>query len=303
MYRSYLFTPASDTRKMEKGLASGADAIIFDLEDGVAPSHKDAARANLVAFLESIDWGQPHPAVFVRVNGAMTPWFHKDLEAVYHPRVTGYMVPKVESRETLATAEAALLRAAGSADADFELIPFVESASALWHLPAIVQGQRRVTRAILGGEDLATELGIRPLPGGLSYVVPRGLLALLSRVAGLEPPVDTVYAAFGDEQGLRAELRQAKELGCFGKLAIHPVQIEAINEAFAPSDDDVAWARRVLDAFDVSLAEGRGAGKADGAMVEKPIAERARRILALADAVAARQRGSAGGNVEGGSGT
>ncbi|MFO7311679.1 MAG: CoA ester lyase [Bacillota bacterium] len=303
MYRSYLFSPASDTRKMEKGLASGADAVIFDLEDGVAPSQKDAARANLVEFLESIDWSKPHPAVFVRVNGAMTPWFHRDLEAVYHPQVAGYMIPKVESRETLVTAEAALVRAAGSEDAAFQLIPFVESAHALWNLPAIVQGQRRVPRVILGGEDFATELGIRAVPGGLSYVVPRGLLALLSRVAGLEPPVDTVYAAFRDEAGLRAELQQAKELGCFGKLAIHPAQIEPINEAFTPSDDDIAWARRVLEAFDASLAAGRGAGKADGAMVEKPIAERARRILALAEAVAQRQARHGPGGAKEGNGT
>ncbi|HEY8418057.1 MAG TPA: CoA ester lyase, partial [Limnochordales bacterium] len=243
--------------------------------------------------LERIDWDAPHPAVFVRVNGAMTPWFHRDLEAVYHPRVTGYMVPKVESRETLITAEAVLTRAAGREDAPFSLIPFVESAHALWNLPAIVQGLRRVPRVVLGGEDFATELGIRAKPGGLSYVVPRGLLAILSRVAGLEPPVDTVYAAFRDEAGLRAELEQAKELGCFGKLAIHPVQIQPINEAFTPSEADVAWARKVLDAFAASLAAGKGAGKADEAMVEKPIAERARRLLALHDAIA-RQSGEGG---------
>src|SRR5690606_31883026 len=117
------------------------------------------------------------------------------------------------------------------------------------------------------------------------YVVPRGLLVLLSRVAGLEPPVDTVYAAFRDEAGLRAELAQAKELGCFGKLAIHPAQIPPINEAFTPSEDEVAWARQVLDAFAASLAAGRGVGRADDAMVEQPIAERARRLLALAEAI------------------
>src|SRR5690606_2125386 len=214
MYRSYLFSPASDTHKMEKALKSAADAVIFDLEDGVAPARKEAARADLAAFLRGLDWDGPRPAVFVRVNGAMTPWFHQDLETVYHPRVEGYMVPKVESRETLATAEAVLTRAAGREEAAFTLIPFVESAHALWNLPAIVHGQRRVPRVMFGGEDFATELGIRARPGGVSYVVPRGLLALLSRVAGLEPPVDTVYAAFRDEAGLKAELEQAKELGC-----------------------------------------------------------------------------------------
>src|SRR5690606_8015498 len=167
----------------------------------------------------------------------------------------------------------------------FSLIPFIESAHALWHLPAIVHGQRRVPRVVFGGEDFATELGIRARPGGWSYVVPRGLLVLLSRVAGLEPPVDTVYAAFRDEAGLRAELAQAKELGCFGKLAIHPAQIPPINEAFTPSEDEVAWARQVLDAFAASLAAGRGVGRADDAMVEQPIAERARRLLALAEAI------------------
>src|SRR5690606_3590952 len=210
MYRSYLISPASDTHKMEKALGSGADAVIFDLEDGVAPAQKDAARANLVRFLEQMDWVAPSPAVFVRVNGAMTPWFHRDLEAVYHPQVSGYMVPKVESRETLATAEAVLLRAAGREDAPFSLIPFIESAHALWHLPAIVHGQRRVPRVVFGGEDFATELGIRARPGGVSYVVPRGLLVLLSRVAGLEPPVDTVYAAFRDEAGCGRSSRRPR---------------------------------------------------------------------------------------------
>ncbi|MBO8141121.1 MAG: CoA ester lyase [Firmicutes bacterium] len=289
MYRSYLFSPASDMRKMEKSLWSGADAVILDLEDAVAPDQKDAARDNLARFLDRLPQGDGRPAVFVRVNGAGTPWFERDLKAVYRPQLAGYMIPKVESREDLELADAALTQSAGRT-AEFEIVPFVESAQALLRLPDIVQGQQRVRRAVLGGEDLATDAGLQLSPGGLALVVPRALMAIFSRAAGLEPPVDTVYAAFRDEDGLRAELGRAKELGCFGKLAIHPAQVPVINEAFTPAAQEVAWARRVLDAFGESLALGRGVGSAHGAMVERPIAERARRLLALAQAVEERQR-------------
>jgi citrate lyase subunit beta/citryl-CoA lyase len=254
--RSYLFVPADRPERYAKALASGADAVIVDLEDAVAPPAKDSARAALLAWLARAE-GQ----VVVRINAGGTPWFADDLAVLLSPQVVAAMVPKAERADDLARVPHA------------SLLPLVETAAGVDNVREIARAPR-VQRLVFGSIDLQADLGMAG--DGDELLVFRTQLVLQSRLANLAPPVDGVCTAIDDTAALAADTLRARRLGFGAKLCIHPRQVDPVNRGFTPGADEVAWARRVLDA---AAAAGGAAVAVDGRMVDKPVLLRAQALI------------------------
>ncbi len=278
--RSFLFVPGSEERKLQKAPSLGADAVVLDLEDGVAATRKAVARTQIQTFLQAQD-GQAVEWL-VRLNGVSTPHFEADLEASVRAGPSALVIPKVDSPEILTfvdtrltEAERASARPAGS----LKLFALIESARGILAAPRIATATPRLLGLILGHVDLSADLGI---PAGLAGdgIVhhARCQLVLAARAAGLDA-VDTIYLKIQDGEGLRAEAVQAAALGFAGKLAIHPAQLPIIHEAFTPSAERVKRAERILEAWRQAEAEGRGVCALNGDLVERPVVEAERRVL------------------------
>lgn len=262
MDRSYLFVPGDRPDRFEKALASGAHAVIVDLEDAVAPARKAAARA---AVREWLDGPRAGP-VFIRVNAQGTPWHDDDLQLAAHDRVRGVMLPKAE--------DASLVHALAGKLGPREFIPLVETVAG-WYGALDLAWAPGVTRLAFGNLDFMADSGIRADGDELNAV--RIPLVLASRRAGIQPPIEGVTAALGDVQVLESDLARARRLGFGAKLCIHPSQVGAANAAFLPSENEREWARRVIAALEAGPA---GAVSVDGKLVDKPVERQARAIVA-----------------------
>lgn len=279
-FRSVLYLPASNERALAKAAALPCDALILDLEDAVAPAEKPAARAALMQALAGADWGKR--SCLVRINGLDTPWGHEDARALDlaiagGARVDGVLVPKVGSPADL--------------DAVAELVPgaelwaMLETAGAMLNAGAIA-AHPRLRGMVMGTNDLARELGSRPRPDRLPMMAGLGLCLLAARAHG-KVIVDGVYNAFRDDDGLRAECGQGRDMGFDGKTLIHPAQIATANEVFAPSAEEVDLARRQIEAFGAAMAAGQGVAVVDGKIVENLHIVTAEAVLAKANALVA----------------
>ncbi len=256
--RSYLFVPGNRTDRFEKACAASADAVIVDLEDAVPPHDKQAARTALAA------WLSPARSVLVRINGADTRWFDDDLALCRMPGVAGVVLPKAgEPSELLA------LHHAGAQ----EIYPLIETAQGLDNARLLAEAPG-VRRLMFGSIDFKLDLGIEGDDDALLYF--RSQLVLASRLANAQSPVDGVSTAIDDADELARDTLRARRLGFGGKLCIHPKQVAAVNRCFCPSEEEVAWAHRVLDA---SAASGGAAVAVDGKMVDRPVILRARQIV------------------------
>jgi citrate lyase subunit beta/citryl-CoA lyase len=278
--RSFLFVPASEERKLAKAPTLAADAVILDLEDGVAAARKAEARALLQQFLP----GRPATGIewLVRLNAFDTPHFQPDLEAALRAGPEALVIPKVDSpdvlrqvEERLAAAEPVLGRERGSV----RLFALIESARGLLAAREIAAATPRLQGLMLGHVDLCADLGITAGPAGGGILLhARCQLVLAARAAGLDA-VDTIFLNVKDAEGLRAEATQAVGLGFAGKLAIHPGQLPIIHAAFTPDAERVARAERILEAWRQAQAEGRGVCALDGLLIERPVVEAEQRIL------------------------
>jgi citrate lyase beta subunit len=259
--RSLLFAPGSDEHKLRKALESEADAIVADLEDAVAPAEKAAAREVVARVRPSV----------VRINGAGTPWFADDLAVSEGLTLDAIVLPK-------AVPEA--VEALGPEGPP--VIAVVETAQGV-RLAYETAASPRVTALVLGAVDLGAELGLEPRADGLELVYARSKLVLDSAAAGIRPPFDIVHLEIDDDGGLEAECRLARSLGLRGKACIHPRQVPIVDRVFAPTTAEVEWAQGVLDAYAHGIDEGRGVVALDGAMIDLPVVERARRVLTEAE--------------------
>ena len=265
MDRSYLFAPGYNSKLLGRVFLAGADAVMLDLEDAVPTEAKTVARAMVAEVLED----QP---AWVRVNAVRTPWCEADLAAVAD-RAYGIRIPKTESAEDVRwVAE----RASGK-----PLICAIETARGVLAAQEIasVPGVRHLA---MGGVDLARDLNAGS--GNLQTLYVRSHLVIASRAAGIQPPIDSVYARIEDAAGLREQAQCARSLGFFGKSAIHPRQLAVLHEVFTPTHAQVAWANEVVAAFDAT--GGAALRLPSGEFVDLPVAERARRLLDIAAAVA-----------------
>jgi citrate lyase subunit beta/citryl-CoA lyase len=264
--RSFLFAPGNEERKLRKALAAGADAVIADLEDGVSPDRRAEAREVVERVLGEVETGSVR---LLRVNPPETEWFAEDLALAGRLELDGLVLPK-------ATPSSVAGLGAGP-----PVVAIVESAAGL-SLAVETARQPRVAVLALGSHDLSAELRLAARPDQLELLFARSQVVLASATAGLRAPIDTVYLDTRDESGLNDECRLARTLGFRGKLCIHPAQLAAVHEVFAPSPAEVEWARRVVEAHEEGLREGRGAVALDGRMIDMPIVKQAEQLLAEA---------------------
>jgi citrate lyase subunit beta / citryl-CoA lyase len=280
--RSVLYMPAANERALEKAKTLPADAIIFDLEDAVAPDAKPAARPNAVAAASSDQYGNRE--LTIRCNGLDTPWGVDDLSAAASSGASAVVMPKVGSVEYVDRVSSLLDR--GGASATMTIWAMIETPTAIFDARAIA-AHPRVSVLVMGTNDLARELRSSLGATGRHPLLPHLAIAVAAaREAGIAI-LDGVYNDVKDLDGFRAECVQGFEMGFDGKTLIHPGQVDIANEVWAPSDDEVAHARKVIDAFQAGLAEGRGVVTVDGKMIENLHVANAQRVLATADAIAA----------------
>lgn len=260
--RTYLFVPADRPERYAKARASGAGAVIVDLEDAVAAAAKHGARDALAGALD-----ESAPLV-VRINAAGSPWFEDDLALCRHPGVAAVMLPKTDGIDVICHAFESTFK---------DVLPIVESARGLEEVRAMARVPG-VLRLAFGSIDLALDLGIECAPGGGEAELQpyRAQVVLASRLAGLAAPIDGVSTSIEDATALRADAERARRLGFGAKLCIHPRQIAVVHAAFSPDPQRVEWARRVCSAFDAS---GGAAVAVGGEMIDLPMVERARAVL------------------------
>ena len=280
--RSVLYMPAANERALEKAKTLPADAIIFDLEDAVAPDAKETARPNAVAAAGSSEYGNRE--LTIRCNGLDTPWGADDLRAAATSGASAVVVPKVGPVAYLDEISS-ILDGAG-APAELKIWPMIETPTAIFDVRAIA-AHPRVAVLVMGTNDLAREIRSRLGAADRHPLVPHLATALLAAREAGKAILDGVYNDVKDLDGFRAECVQGMEMGFDGKTLIHPGQVEIANEVWAPSEAEVEHARRVIDAFDEGLREGKGVVTVDGRMIENLHVANAQRVLAVADAIAA----------------
>ncbi len=257
--RSYLFVPGNRPERFNAASRAGADVVLIDLEDAVAPVNKADARS------AAAEWLGRQPA-YLRINGADTEWFVADLALLHLPGLQGVMLAKAETVEAIA----AIRDAAATA---LPLIPLIESARGLWNVMALASATD-VSRLAFGSVDYQLDLGIDG--DGDELLTARSQLVLASRVAGLLPPIDGVTMTLDDPDALSRDVKRARHLGFGGKLCVHPRQVAAINEGFRPSPAELNWAQRVVEA---AAQAGDNALRLDGKLVDRPVIARARALL------------------------
>ncbi len=279
--RSVLYMPSSNERALEKAKAIPCDALILDLEDAVAPDAKEAARANAVAAAKSGEYGSRE--ITIRCNGLDTPWGADDLAAAATSGAAAVVIPKVNSVAYLEEVER-LLDDAG-APAEMTIWAMIETPTAIIDIRSIAH-HGRVNVLVMGTNDLAKELRTGA-SDDRAPLLPHLAAALLGAREADKVILDGVYNDVRDPDGFLVEARQGQALGFDGKTLVHPSQVEPTNDVWAPSDDEVDHSRRVIAAFEEAEAEGRGVITVDGRMIENLHVDNARRVLAVADAIAA----------------
>jgi citrate lyase subunit beta/citryl-CoA lyase len=262
---SWFVVPGDRPERFGEPVANGAHAVILDLEDLVGPEKKEVARRAVA------DWLAGHQA-YVRINAADTEWYDDDLAAIAGaPGLQGVVLPKAEG-------PAPIERTASALPATVPVLPLVETAAGVQNAPAVA-ATPRVAALIFGSLDYGLDLGIDVRAGqdDVNLLYARSRLVIASRAAGIAPPIDGVTTDLDDPRVAADDAGRARHLGFAGKLCIEPRQIAAVNGAFAPTEDDLDWARRVLAAIDA--ADGEVMLRLDGQLIDKPVVSRARRIL------------------------
>jgi citrate lyase subunit beta/citryl-CoA lyase len=279
--RSVLYMPSSNERALDKAKTLPADAIIFDLEDAVAPDAKESARPMAVAAASSGEYGSKE--LTIRCNGLDTPWGADDIAAAARSGASAVVIPKVASVEYVEQVSR-LLNAAGAPDS-MAIWPMIETPTAIFDVRHIA-AHPRVAVLVMGTNDLARELRAGLVPGRHPLVPHLATALAAAREAG-KVILDGVYNDVKNLEGFRDECVQGAEMGFDGKTLIHPGQVDIANDVWAPSDADVEHARKVIAAFEEAVREGRGVITVDGRMIENLHVANAQRTLAVADAIAA----------------
>jgi citrate lyase subunit beta/citryl-CoA lyase len=284
--RSLLFMPGSNARALEKARNLPADGIILDLEDSVAPDAKAMAREQIAQAIAAGGFGRRE--VLIRVNSLDTPWWIEDITMAGKARPDGILVPKISSVEDINTI-AHCLRDIDAAPS-IRVWTMIETARAVLHAEELAAASRnsetRLAGFVFGPNDISRETRIRMQPGRATMLPMITHCILAAHAYGLEI-LDGPYSDFSNVEGFAQECAQARDLGFDGKTLIHPGQIEACNAIFTPPAEEVAYARRVIEAFEQPENASRGAIRLDGQMVERLHAEMAQRTIAIADAIAA----------------
>ncbi len=280
--RSVLYMPGANDKALEKAKGLPCDAIIFDTEDSVAPDMKAAAREKVAAAVGSGEYGKRE--LTIRVNSAETEWHVDDLRSAAQAGPDGIVVPKVDSAADVAAVEK-VLESAGVPD-HTRIWAMLETPAAIENAVEVATASERLEVLVMGANDMAKELRAALVPGRAPLLWGLGRCVNAARYAG-KVVLDGVYNDVKDPEGFLAECTQGAEMGFDGKTIIHPSQVEPANAAFAPSAEEVEYSKRVIEAWDAGIAEGKGVITVDGKMVENLHVDNARRALAVAEAIAA----------------
>jgi citrate lyase subunit beta/citryl-CoA lyase len=288
MYRSFLFAPGNHARKVMKVFDCGADNVILDLEDAVAKAGKVATRALVVEALK-----RPRGCgAYIRVNAFSTEFCYGDAVAVVGPGLDGIILPMVESREQIVAFDwlvGSLERERGLSPGGIDIVPIIETGKGIANARAIAAAGTRVKRMAFGAGDYTLDMNMEWTLAESELEHARAEMAVASRAAGLEAPIDTVWVHINDLEGLASSAKRAKQLGFQGKMCIYPPQVEPVNRAFTPTEKEVAFARRVVAAFEKAEREGSSSIQLDGFFIDYPIVYKAQRTL---DAVRATKEAS-----------
>lgn len=274
--RSVLFMPGSNARALEKAKSIAADTLVFDLEDAVAPAAKAEARVLVAAALRSGEYSNRE--LVVRINGIDTEWWRDDLAAVGSGEPAAILLPKVEDANALNKVSEEMVW--HSTDADCEFWAMLETPRGCLYAEEIATSHDRLTTLVVGTNDLTKDLRARHVPGRAPVMHALSHALIVARATGLNI-LDGVYGDFNDQAGFEIECTQARDMGFDGKTLIHPSQVEAANRCFTPTQAEVEGARRMIEAFDAAMAEGKGVAALDGRMIEELHVADARRTVAM----------------------
>ena len=288
VFRSFLFAPANHPRRREKSFTIGADAVILDLEDACAVSEKAASRVKVAEAMR-----QPRNCMgYVRVNPLTTEFAYGDFVETIHEGLDGVILPKVESPAHIATADwlmTQLERERGLPIGSVDLIPIIETGAGMAALPEILRTSKRVKRASFGAGDFTLDMNMKWSADESELTPYRAQMVLHSRAAGLEPPIDSVWADLKNPEGFAISTQKVRDMGFQGKLCIYPDQVAVVNDAFTPNEAQVTRAQRVIDAFAEAEAKGSSAFQLDGQFVDYPILYAAQRVVAMKRKIMERQ--------------
>lgn len=287
--RSWMFVPGHRQRMIDKAFGLNADAIMLDIEDGVAPNEKDAARKNIAESLGR-EKSPGAPARFVRINAIGHARMDADLEAVVRPGLEGLVCPKVDAPDEVLKVDAILNERETKmkmAPGGVKLLIAIESPKGLLNAAAIAGSSPRVTGLMFGAEDFGRELGLPTSREGEArdLIYARSAIVVAAATAHVQA-VDGVWVDLNDSEGLRGFAQQSRRLGFSGMSLIHPSQIDPINATFSPTAEEIDYAQRVVQAFDEAQARGDGSIAFGGQLIDRPIVERARRTIELAKSLA-----------------
>jgi citrate lyase subunit beta/citryl-CoA lyase len=252
---------------------SEPDAVILDLEDGVAPEAKEGARSLARSGADRLLAEHPEISVFIRVNGVRTPWFSDDIAVAVRPGLSAVVIPKIESLDDVEVAARTLEK---HGCVDVPIFAGIETAAGAMAVETALVPP--VAFVYFGAEDFVADMGGERTTSNLEVLYARSRVVLAARVSDVRA-IDQVVVAYSDEQRFLSDAREGRNLGFVGKVCIHPSQVRLANQVFSPSPEEIEHARRLLDAYDRSTATGIGAIAFDGRMVDEPMAKRARSIL------------------------
>ena len=285
LLRSLIFVPGNRANMLERARDFNADIIMYDLEDSVPSAEKVNARDMARQWVPDLRIAGRR--VMVRCNGLDTGLTRDELAAVIGPDLYGVSVGKTESSWDIQEIDRIIgpyEAAAGLEPGTIKLVPWIESAKAVMNAQQMAGASSRIIAIAFGAEDYTVDMGLQRTDSGEEVYVPRATAAIAARAAGVAS-LDSPYVAFRNPEGLKEDCSTARQLGYNGKFAIHPAQIDTINETFSPNPEDVAYARRVMEAWNQAEAAGRGSLDLDGKMVDVPVVKRAQNLLALVEAI------------------
>lgn len=285
LIRSWMFVPGHRQRMIDKAFGLKADAIMLDIEDGVAPNEKDAARKNIADSLGR-EKAPSSPARYVRINAIGHARMEADLEAVIRPGLEGLVCPKVDSPDEVRKVASILNDKEPEnslAKGSVKLLIAIESPRGLLAAPAIAAASERIVGVIFGAEDFGREIGLPAVREGEArdLIYARSAIVIAAAAAHVQP-VDGVWVDLNDSDGLLGFAKQSRQLGFSGMSCIHPSQVDAINTVFSPTAEEIDYCQKVLQAFDEANARGDGSIAFGGQLIDRPIVERARRSIDMA---------------------
>lgn len=290
--RTALFAPGNRPDRVEKALNLNADAVIIDLEDAVPIAEKESTRGLIKEILD----GNPGKRIYVRINALTTPYAKEDIAALGSANLTGIMLPKVDSPEDLILFDKLLSQLEKESSLEpgsLEVISICETAKGLDQISQILNAKtekKRDTVVAFGAADYTLDLGINLTREGKELDFARIRLPIASRAARIAPPIDTPWMVdLKDIDGLIADARKAKSLGFQGKIVIHPNQIDPCHDVFTPSEQEIAHAKKIVEAFEAAEAEGQAAIQIDGKFIDYPVVEKSRRIIELTKMISGQQ--------------